>query len=93
MVVMKYLLKYLDYILIVAIFSYDSLSTEQADVMDLDSFGEGSDPIWLDEVNCDGPEQNIADCPHDPWGDHNCKHREDLAVDCGPEPFTGQYNI
>ena len=45
-------------------------------------FGQGVDPIWLDNVNCDGTEPNIDSCPHNAWGTHNCAHFEDAGVIC-----------
>ncbi|KAJ8040673.1 Deleted in malignant brain tumors 1 protein [Holothuria leucospilota] len=46
------------------------------------SFGEGVDPIWLDDVNCTGSESNIKNCGNEGWGSHNCVHGEDAAVRC-----------
>ncbi|KAH1181133.1 hypothetical protein KIL84_002067, partial [Mauremys mutica] len=40
-------------------------------------FGQGSDPIWLDEVHCTGMEDALSECKARPWGDHNCNHGED----------------
>ena len=34
----------------------------------------GTGQIWLDELRCTGEEETIADCPHNPWGNHNCIH-------------------
>jgi len=45
-------------------------------------FGEGNDPIWLDEVNCAGDERSLAECGHDPWGQNDCSHSEDVAIAC-----------
>jgi len=28
--------------------------------------------FWLDNVNCNGNEESIQNCPHNPWGSHNC---------------------
>lgn len=28
--------------------------------------------FWLDNVECAGTEQNIDDCPHGEYGEHNC---------------------
>uniref|UniRef100_A0A8C2Y745 SRCR domain-containing protein n=1 Tax=Coturnix japonica TaxID=93934 RepID=A0A8C2Y745_COTJA len=45
-------------------------------------FGQGHDPVWLDEVNCMGTEGAITECNLKRWGDHNCKHDEDASVVC-----------
>ena len=39
-------------------------------------------PIWLDSVQCTGNEAHIDDCFHEPYGEHNCVHSEDVAVRC-----------
>ena len=47
-------------------------------------FGQGSDvqPIHLDDVQCDGSETSISQCPHNGVGSHNCAHSEDAGVVC-----------
>ena len=45
-------------------------------------YGQGSGQIWLDDVNCVGTEENIADCLHSGWGSHNCIHEKDASVNC-----------
>ena len=45
-------------------------------------FGEGEDPIWLDNANCAASFRHITQCTPLRWGIHNCKHDEDVGVCC-----------
>ncbi|XP_072169528.1 scavenger receptor cysteine-rich domain-containing protein DMBT1-like [Diadema setosum] len=45
-------------------------------------FGPGTGLILLDDVNCDGDETDILQCPHNGLGTHNCGHHEDAGVVC-----------
>ena len=45
-------------------------------------FGEGIDPIWMDNVLCTGAESRLVDCLFNGFGNHNCQHREDAGVTC-----------
>ncbi|XP_071836531.1 scavenger receptor cysteine-rich domain-containing protein DMBT1-like [Apostichopus japonicus] len=63
-------------------------------------FGQGSDPIWLDQVACSGSEQHIEDCGSNEWGEHDCGHHEDASVSCrtvrlvgGVHPLEGRVEV
>ena len=43
-------------------------------------FGEGSDPILLDDVGCVGTESFLLNCSHNTGP--NCDHDEDAGVAC-----------
>ena len=44
------------------------------------AFGSVSDDFGMDEVQCNGHEASILDCPHDTWDD--CGATEGLGVIC-----------
>ena len=49
------------------------------------TYGSGSGPIHMDNVQCGGAEKNIGDCKFDGWGVHNCLTGETAGVVCGME--------
>ena len=46
-------------------------------------FGQGNGTIWLDDVQCEGNENFLFQCPAADFGDHNCAHFEDVGIRCG----------
>ena len=44
------------------------------------TFGQGTGPIFLDNVQCTGTETSIRDCTH--LTNHNCVHAEDAGATC-----------
>lgn len=45
-------------------------------------FGQGTGPIWLDDMKCNGTEVDLSACRTRTWGEHNCNHGEDASVVC-----------
>ncbi len=46
-------------------------------------YGHGTGLITLDNVVCNGEEQDLLQCLHNDIFIHNCDHSEDAAVFCG----------
>ena len=46
------------------------------------SFGEGTGPIYLEDLSCVGDEHNLTECPNLNWGVHDCDHSKDVGVSC-----------
>ena len=46
-------------------------------------FGQGTGPIWLDNVQCTGSETHLFNCTNSgDLGIHNCGHHKDAGVEC-----------
>ena len=52
------------------------------------TFGEGTGPILLDDVECIGTETNIGECDYLSVGENNCGHEKDAGVVCLETPPT-----
>ena len=46
------------------------------------AYGQGTGPILLDQVRCNGNELSLLDCLQNPIGQHNCSHAEDAGITC-----------
>ena len=47
-------------------------------------FGQGTGPIFIDNVVCDGNELRLLDCASSALAAHDCTHFEDAGVICLP---------
>jgi len=45
-------------------------------------YGQGSGPVWLNELDCQGVETSLFDCKHEGWGVENCGHYKAASVIC-----------
>ena len=45
-------------------------------------FGNGSGPIFLDDVQCTSSASKLLECPSRPILSHNCLHSADAGVGC-----------
>ncbi|MBU1220707.1 DUF4215 domain-containing protein [Myxococcota bacterium] len=45
---------------------------------------QGTEPTWIDDVECAGTEATVSACPNDGWAVENCSHYEDVEITCTP---------
>ena len=53
-------------------------------------FGQGSGPIWIDHLRCNGSESDLNDCGFK--SEHNCFHEEDAGVICSEQRLGSKEN-
>ncbi|XP_069120540.1 neurotrypsin-like [Argopecten irradians] len=51
-------------------------------------FGPGTGSIWMDNVECTGDEATLSECPFNGWLHENCRHSEDVGIQCEEEEVT-----
>lgn len=56
-------------------------------------YGSGTGQVILDNVVCNGSEQNLLHCSHAGVLHNNCNHNEDAAVICGSKPVILKWEI
>ena len=44
--------------------------------------GQSQQPIFLDDLQCNGGESSLISCPHPGIGNHNCDHSMDVELIC-----------
>ena len=56
------------------------------------AFGEGTGNTVLDNVECQGDEDSLAECSHPGYLVENCGHWEDAGVKCLGKTDSGWYS-
>jgi len=66
----------------------------------IDRYGTFSGRIWLDDVQCNGSETDIAQCQHAGWGRRSCGNDQIVSVSCitarlvaGKSPQEGRLEL
>ena len=58
-------------------------------VLGAGEFGNATEGYWLTNVQCNGSESDVTDCPRSAWGDDGgCEVTEPAGVSCLPDTPT-----
>ena len=52
-------------------------------------YEEGIGQIWLESLHCQPTDLFLANCTHIGWGNNDCHHGEDIALQCNGECYKG----
>ncbi|XP_067321128.1 scavenger receptor cysteine-rich type 1 protein M130-like [Anolis sagrei] len=56
-------------------------------------YGQGSGPIWMENINCTGEEASLKECQKGSWGEQNCSHSQDASVECSADESSLEVSI
>ncbi|XP_072298074.1 scavenger receptor cysteine-rich type 1 protein M130-like isoform X2 [Eucyclogobius newberryi] len=45
-------------------------------------YGQGTGQVWMDDIDCTGSENALAECSHRGFGENDCDHNEDAGLVC-----------
>ncbi|KAK2892895.1 hypothetical protein Q8A67_012883 [Cirrhinus molitorella] len=65
---------------------------EPVDALGEAHFGQGSGPIWMDQVKCTGSESRLKNCGSRGWGTYGCDHSKDAGVICADNKYSRLVN-
>jgi hypothetical protein len=66
-------------------------------LLELSIVTDGTNQIWMDNLNCDRTETHLEQCNHNDknnwqWGTHNCNHAQDIGVGCDMWDNNSKYD-
>ncbi|XP_070551036.1 scavenger receptor cysteine-rich domain-containing protein DMBT1-like [Ptychodera flava] len=56
-------------------------------------YGEGSGPVWFDNIRCTGNEESIFECGFSENRKNSCGHYQDVSVSCTSTPNEGDVRL
>ena len=67
--------------------------TSLGKVLPTNKYPSGEGNIFFDDVECEGTETNLFDCPSRGLNVHNCEHHEDAGVQCFSKSLSHKYSL